>query len=233
VRSLPPSLLCTLLLAVCGSAHAEFYSGTDLKTRLEDWTRNPSVDLVSASLGAGYVLGVHDALSGVTVCAPSGITLAQLVDVTLKYMSENPEILNLSADQVVGRRLKAVWPCGSTYTTFWAGNELKPRLEAWEREDTSNTERASLGAGYVVGVFDALSGVSVCSPGGVTVGQVAGVALKFMRANPEVLNLSADRIVSTSLKNVWPCKARASGPPRVAKKQAPKPKANPTTDSPF
>jgi hypothetical protein len=34
--------------------------------------------------------------------------------VVLKYMRNNPEVLDQSADRVITAALKAVWPCAST-----------------------------------------------------------------------------------------------------------------------
>ncbi|NBU25851.1 MAG: hypothetical protein EBS39_09615 [Gammaproteobacteria bacterium] len=78
------------------------------------------------------------------------------------------------------------------------------------RVDKQSTEyvRDAVAFGYVIGVHDALSGTLVCSGANVTQGQVIEVVLKYMRNNPEVLDQSADRVVTAALKSVWPC-ARA------------------------
>ena len=122
---------------------------------------------------------------------------------------------------------------GFAHAEFWSGNDLKPRLENFER-DKGNYDGAT-GAGYVVGVNDALHDISVCTPTGVTVGQLVSVVLKFMRENPELLNLSADQVIERSLAAVWPCKHTSPSPqpraPHPAKKQPANPK--PASDSPF
>jgi hypothetical protein len=83
---------------------------------------------------------------------------------------------------------------GSAHAGFWTGNELKARLEQYERAKADNVADVDghTAAGYVVGVTDALDGISVCPPDRVTVGQVISIVEKFVRENPQILNLSAD-----------------------------------------
>ena len=141
---------------------------------------------------------------------------------------------------VLGILLSAV--AGSAHAEFWTGNDLKVRLERFQRviegkevPDPGN-EQDTLAAGYVAGVNDAVTGVSVCPPDGVTVGQLVSVVLKFMRANPELLNLTADQVVERSLAAVWPCKhSSPTLPPPRAPEPAKQQPANskPASDSPF
>ena len=132
---------------------------------------------------------------------------------------------------VLGILLSAVG--GSAHAEFWTGNDLKLKLESWEREDDKLD--GPMAAGYVVGVYDAIEYSFVCTPDGITVEQVVSVVLKFMRENPEILNLSADRVIERSLAAVWPCKRTSPSPqpraPGRAKKQPANPK--PASDSPF
>lgn len=88
---------------------------------------------------------------------------------------------------------------------FKTGNEVKTGLEGWVRDDSTETVRDAVAFGYVIGVHDALSGSVICSGDNVTQGQVVQVVLKFMRNNPEVLDQSADRVITAALKSVWPC----------------------------
>jgi hypothetical protein len=42
------------------------------------------------------------------------VTQGQVIDVVLKFMRKNTEILDRSADQVVAAALKSAWPCADT-----------------------------------------------------------------------------------------------------------------------
>lgn len=94
---------------------------------------------------------------------------------------------------------------GHTAGEFKTGNEVKVGLEGWVSENSEETVRDALAFGYVIGVHDALSGSVICSGDNVTQGQVVQVVLKYMRNNPEVLDQSADRVITAALKSVWPC----------------------------
>src|SRR5690348_4561154 len=80
------------------------------------------------------------------------------------------------------------------WAEFQSGNQLKAGLEHFEKGD--GTVDGTYAAGYVIGVFDQLSSVRVCSPRSVTAGQVTDVVLKFMRQHPELLHFSGDSVVS-------------------------------------
>lgn len=223
-------LLCALLFGLWSPAQAEFLSGNDLKARLED--RN---DSIASSMGLGYVIGVHDTVTGSSVCAPQGVTIGQISNATLKYMNENPEVLNVSADRVVVKAFQSLWPCAansakSTSRYYYTGNDLKLRLEHWEQK--SSERSAWVGVGYVIGVHDALDGVLVCNSDQVTVGQLASVTLKHIRENPEMLDQMGSIVTGNGMFVLWPCKSPK--PAKPAHKPASKP-PNPTprVDSPF
>jgi hypothetical protein len=92
----------------------EFKSGNEIKAGLEGWVDKESTEYVRDGVAFGYVIGVHDALSGSIVCSGDNVTQGQVIDVVLKYMRQNPEVLDRSADQVVAAALTAVWPCAET-----------------------------------------------------------------------------------------------------------------------
>lgn len=95
-------------------AHAEFKTGNEIKAGLEGWVDKESTEYIRDALAFGYVIGVHDALSGSLVCTGDRVTQGQIVDVVLKFMRNNPEVLDKSADVVITAALKSVWPCAST-----------------------------------------------------------------------------------------------------------------------
>lgn len=95
-----------LLSMFCASAHAQpssiLYSGQDLYTRM---TSNPV-------LANGYIAGVHDAQSGVTICIPPNmVTLGQMSDMVKQMLERNPSERHLSADIFVQAALEQRFPC--------------------------------------------------------------------------------------------------------------------------
>jgi ABC-type proline/glycine betaine transport system substrate-binding protein len=95
-------------------AAGEFKSGNEIKVGLEGWVDKNSTEYVRDGVAFGYVLGVHDTLAGSVICSGDNVTQGQVIDVVLKFMRQNPEILDRSADQVVAAALKSAWPCADT-----------------------------------------------------------------------------------------------------------------------
>ena len=97
-------LIITALL--CGTAHAQqssiMYTGQDLYTRL---TSNPAI-------ANGYIAGVADSQSGVTICIPpSTVTLGQMSDMVKQLLERAPSERHLPADIFVQGALSDRWPC--------------------------------------------------------------------------------------------------------------------------
>ena len=95
-----------LLSLFCATAHAQpssiMYSGQDLYTRI---TSNPV-------LANGYIAGVHDSQSGVTICIPSNtVTLGQMSDMVKALLEKVPSERHLPADIFVQATLENRWPC--------------------------------------------------------------------------------------------------------------------------
>jgi hypothetical protein len=98
-------LLVTALL--CGGAQAQpssiLYSGQELYNKLSN-------DRLSAM---GYIAGVADSLSGITICIPPGqVTLGQMSDMVKQSLERLPSERHLSADIFVQATLEKRWPCG-------------------------------------------------------------------------------------------------------------------------
>ena len=98
--------LLALLTAASLSAHAQsgsiLFSGQELYTRL---TGNPV-------MVHGYVAGVADSQSGVTICIPPGqVTLGQMVDMVKQTLERLPSERHLSADIFVQVALEQRFPC--------------------------------------------------------------------------------------------------------------------------
>lgn len=102
-------LLATALL--CGGAQAQpssiLYSGQELYNKLNN-------DRLSAM---GYIAGVADAQSGVTICIPPGqVTLGQMSDMVKQTLERLPSERHLSADIFVQATLEKRWPCAKRGT---------------------------------------------------------------------------------------------------------------------
>ena len=98
-------LIITALM--CGGAHAQqssiLYTAQDLYTRM-----NSSLPFVH-----GYVAGVADAQSGVTICIPPGqVTLGQMTDMVKQTLERVPSERHMAADIFVIATLSNRWPCG-------------------------------------------------------------------------------------------------------------------------
>ena len=96
-----------IALLACASAHAEFKDGNYLYSQMQK--EYASSDWFNA---LGYVTGVADTLTGITVCGPaSGVAASQVYDIVKQYLQENPAVRHLSGDRLVGRALERVFPC--------------------------------------------------------------------------------------------------------------------------
>ena len=86
------------------SAHAEFRTGNKLLAQMNGTHGEQMLSL-------GYVMGVADALSGVTTCPPETLAAGQASDMVKKYLEDNPSVRHLAGDAIVNRVLSSVWPC--------------------------------------------------------------------------------------------------------------------------
>lgn len=94
-----------VLLAFCGSAHAEFQSGNDLWTKLN--SNNHSYEMYAM----GYIAGAYDVGAGTNHCVPTGVTLGQIQDIVKDTLRILPEKRHLSADSFVSFAVRNAFPC--------------------------------------------------------------------------------------------------------------------------
>ena len=124
LRRIHAILLClpisaAALPAAAGeSASPSFFNGTELHARLGDWKRNPSKDVISASVAYGFVIGVADAIhgykeprTGFCYRRPDKVTTSQLVDVVYAYLEKRPQNRHLSAWSITAAALAEAYPC--------------------------------------------------------------------------------------------------------------------------
>ena len=97
-------LIGTMILCASFSSHAEFKDGNKLLAEMTGSHGNQMHAL-------GYVVGVADALTDITFCAPATITAGQVHDMVKQYLEAYPANRHNSADRIVNRVLSNAWPC--------------------------------------------------------------------------------------------------------------------------
>jgi hypothetical protein len=98
--------LLIIAALMCSSAHAQqasiLYTGQDLYTRMTN----------DRALYLGYIAGVADSQSGITICIPAGqVTLGQMGDMVKNSLERVPSERHLAADIYVQATLSNRWPC--------------------------------------------------------------------------------------------------------------------------
>lgn len=110
------SLVLFGALAVPCVTYAEFWDGYKLK-ELADADDRTDIGNVQAAdyqkVGnlTGFVVGVHDALDGVLICAPNQVKVGQVIGMVKKYVRENPDKWNRPASTLVVSALSSAFPC--------------------------------------------------------------------------------------------------------------------------
>ena len=88
------------------------------------------------------------------------------------------------------------------------GNKL---LDIFKKAETSgNHVDWGMSRGYVAGVYDANVGVTFCTPGTMTLGQIADMSQKYLENNPAVRHLPAEAIIIYFMGKTWPCAKKGS-----------------------
>ena len=81
---------------------------------------------------------------------------------------------------------------------FNKGNSLKESCQS------TNLYSDAFCLGYVIGVADN-NAASICTPVGVTQGQVRDIVKKYLSDNPAQLHRDADILVLNALQQAFPC----------------------------
>lgn len=87
---------------------------------------------------------------------------------------------------------------------FISGNELLNNLKG-------GVDERMFAIGYIAGVSDFLDGLTVCSPNGVTLGQMRDLIRDYLEKNPDKRHYSADSLIRNRLEQLWPCQQRGKG----------------------
>lgn len=112
--------LLTLLVLLAGgapAAHAGFYTGNEIVTKLDEYeARQPSIHAAhQAGLYAGYTAGAFDMLAASRIICPQGkVTTVQVNSIVAKYLRARPELLNQEAAALVRAALESAFPCGTS-----------------------------------------------------------------------------------------------------------------------
>lgn len=96
--------LIAIAVLACTSAHAEFKDGNKLLADMNGSSMNQMNAL-------GYVTGVADTVMSITSCPPTTVTAGQIYDMAKQYLENNPAVRHQTADVIIGRMLRIVWPC--------------------------------------------------------------------------------------------------------------------------
>lgn len=95
---------------LCGTAHAEFFTGNDLLTRIN------SSDAFERGMGLGFVMGVFDATHSAVHCPPATVTAGQVRDMAVKALNDAPSARHLAAEGFIVYTLRNAWPCAKKGT---------------------------------------------------------------------------------------------------------------------
>ena len=99
--------LIAIAALLCGTAHAEFFTGNDI----HKWSEEAATSNVSWGMLYGYVGGVYDAGVGSNHCAPQNIRLQQVVDMVKNHVAATPSLRHYTADTITRYVLNQAWPC--------------------------------------------------------------------------------------------------------------------------
>lgn len=115
-RTLIVALAFSGTLAAPCISHAEFWDGYKLKELADADDRTnigngQPADYVRVGNLSGFIVGVHDAVEGILVCAPNQVKVGQIVGVVKKHIRENPDKWNQPASTLVINALSSAFPC--------------------------------------------------------------------------------------------------------------------------
>jgi hypothetical protein len=115
------SVLLAVLLALSMPAYGQrdfaYRTGNQLLSSLQDWSKPQPANTVDAAAGAGYVLGIADALNGnprqggARFCLAKNVTAVQLTEAVRAFLQKNPQHHHRAAADSVILALAEAFPC--------------------------------------------------------------------------------------------------------------------------
>lgn len=94
-------LVAALTIAMAGNVHARLTTGKDL---MQHCIAAPD------NFCAGYIGGVIDT-SHALFCFPSEVSKRKIINITIMYLRDHPEKLELYAPNLVIRAMRDAFPC--------------------------------------------------------------------------------------------------------------------------
>jgi len=92
-------------------ASADFMTGNKLFSILEKIERRADrTSEFDIAMALGYIVGVYDSYEGIFYFTPGGATQGQLLNIVIKYLRENPEILHKPAHEILLEAFKKAFP---------------------------------------------------------------------------------------------------------------------------
>ncbi len=90
-----------------------YYDGNILYEGLKHWESDYKTYPIEAGMAAGYVIGVTDELrnSSALICIRKDVTQGQVIDIVFKYLNDNPQARDFTAESDVGVALMKAFPC--------------------------------------------------------------------------------------------------------------------------
>jgi hypothetical protein len=105
------SAFIVVFCVISSPAAAEFYTGNDLKAKLESWENQSSSTGINGAIGAGFVIGVFDVGDNLWWCGNQHITVGQVTAMVLKDLRANPATLHKAAYSLVFGTFSREFPC--------------------------------------------------------------------------------------------------------------------------
>ena len=99
--------LIAIAALMCGTAHAEFFTGNDI----QKWQEESANSSVSFGMLYGYIAGAYDSSRGVLHCAPKDVRLKQIVDMVANHVNASPATRHFTGDVITVWVLQQAWPC--------------------------------------------------------------------------------------------------------------------------
>lgn len=108
-------ILTAVVLSTLGMPRAQaggFLSGNQL---LESCTQTPlngaNIDCLGYTTAIADVMAGNNSVSGWTACFPEGVARQQIVDVTVRFLQQRPEVRHYTASSLVAEALEKAFPC--------------------------------------------------------------------------------------------------------------------------
>ena len=99
--------LIAIAALMCGTAHAEYFTGNDI----HKWSEESASNNISWGMMYGYIAGAYDATAGISHCTPQSVRLQQVVDMVRNHVAANPATRHFTGDVITAWVLKQTWPC--------------------------------------------------------------------------------------------------------------------------